>query len=150
MSYPPPSNNLVILLKRVHLATRRAFDEALAQHDLTGPQVEVMQHVWLQDGAEQRMLQECMVITSATLTGIVDGLVERGLVERRLHPHDARVKQLFLTGKGRDLGEVIPTIAAQIEAQLTQGFSAAEQALLLDWLRRMEDNIGSHCDDDCG
>ena len=75
------------------------------------------------------------------LTGIIDGLVERELAERRLSPDDARVKQLFLTPRGQAVGAELAGIMQAVEDRLVQGFTAAEQALLRDWLRRMVQNL---------
>lgn len=138
-----PPNNLLLLLKRLHLGTRRAFDEAFAAYGLTGPQVEILRQVWQCEGLEQRVLQERLGVTSATLTGIIDGLVERELAERRLSPDDARVKQLFLTPQGQAVGAELAGIMSTVETRLVQGFSAAEQALMRDWLSRMVQNLGT-------
>lgn len=142
-------DNIVSLIKRVHLALRRAYDEAFAVQGITGPQANVLRYVWQQHGIEQRELQEYLAITSATLTGIIDGLVERGLVERRLSPQDARVKQLFLTKQGHALSDEFGTLIPRLEQQLIAGFSASEQALLRDWLQRMANNVAVCSDQSC-
>ncbi len=138
-----PSENLLLLLKRLHLSTRRAFDEAFVAYGVTGPQVEILRQIWQCAGLEQRVLQERLGITSATLTGIIDGLVDRELAERRLSPEDARVKQLFLTPQGEAVGAELATIMRGVEDRLVQGFSATEQALMRDWLSRMVQNLGT-------
>jgi DNA-binding MarR family transcriptional regulator len=143
-------DNLPLLVKRVHLAIRRAFDEALSAHGITGPQADVLRFVSFQAGVEQRAIQERLGITSATLTGIVDGLVERELVERRLSVEDARVKQLFLTPAGCALSKGLCGLVGEVEARLLEGFSAAERALLRDWLRRMAQNVGVGGAEGCG
>jgi DNA-binding MarR family transcriptional regulator len=144
------TNQIVHLLKRVHLGTRRAFDDALAEYGLTGPQAEMIGQICGQDGIEQRTLQERMGITSPTLTGIVDGLVERGLVERRVSHEDARVKQIFLTSKGHGLDGVLPGTMEQVAARLLAGFSPSECALLHDWLIRVATNLDVEDDGPCG
>lgn len=143
------SDNIVWLMKRVHLATRRAFDEAYSEHDLTGPQAEIMRQVCLQNGIEQRTLQERLQVTSATLTGIIDGLVEHELVERRLSHEDARVKKLIATEKGKALSDKLLSVMTQIEARLLEGFSPAERNLLRDWLLRMTNNLCSRNNESC-
>lgn len=120
-----------------------ALDEELSKYELTGAQFEILRHLWQQDGLEQRLLQERLGITSATLTGIVDGLVERKQLERRQCPTDARVKQLFLTEQGRALRDEMAAAAARVQERLLSGFSPTEAALLKDWLRRMAANMCS-------
>ncbi len=48
---------------------------------------------WKEDGLEQRILHEQLGVTSPTLTGVIDGLVRSGYVERRPYPEDGRVRQ---------------------------------------------------------
>jgi DNA-binding MarR family transcriptional regulator len=134
-------SDLVSLIKRVHLAVRRAYDNAFAAYGLTGPQANVLRLVWQRRGIEQRELQEQLGVTSPTLTGIVDGLVERELVERRLSPEDARVKLLLLTERGRAVSEELATLIPRLEQQLIAGFSSSEQALFRDWLERVACNL---------
>jgi MarR family transcriptional regulator for hemolysin len=144
------SGQIIQLFKRIHLGARRAFDEALAEHGLTGPQAELIGQICMSDGIEQRAIQERLGITSPTLTGIVDGLVERELVERRVSPDDARVKQLFLTPHGREVGASLPLTQQQVAARVLSGFSTAECSLLKDWLGRVAANLDAHDDGPCG
>jgi DNA-binding MarR family transcriptional regulator len=134
-------DSLVFWLKKAYLAIRKEYDEELAKHELTYPQWEVMRMLCSQDGLEQRMIQQRLGIQSATLTGIVDGLVDNGMVERRLSPEDARVKQLHLTEEGQKIQQLGPEVLSRIDDRLSKNFSPAELALLKDWLRRVIQNI---------
>lgn len=127
-------------LKQTFLSARKGLDEELATTGLTAAQMGVLGNLWCEDGLEQRMLQERLCVTSPTLTGIVDGLVERGLLERKLSPQDARVKQLFLTPQGQALQEEAHAIMGRFQARLLAGLSTAEIATLKDLLRRIARN----------
>ncbi len=142
-------DNPMYWLRRIQLATRHALDGEFSCHGMTGIQMEVLMRLWRHDGLEQRELQEMLGVTSATLTGILDGMVEREVVERRLSPEDARVKQIWLTERGRELQQNMGSAFESVEARLLRGFSRAEVALLNDWLRRLATNMGAageHCD----
>ena len=138
---PSVESGVGFWLKRAYLAIRKEYDEELAKHELTYPQWEVMRMLCSQNGLEQRSIQQRLGIQSATLTGIVDGLVEDGLVKRHLSPDDARVKQLHLTEQGKKLREMPPEILKRIDERLSQGFSATELALFRDWLMRTVHNL---------
>jgi DNA-binding MarR family transcriptional regulator len=142
MTYDDYQENPIFWLRRASLAMRKAVDDELHAHGVTGAQFEVLRQLWQHDRLELRSLQERLGITSPTLTGIVDGLVGRGLVERRLSPEDARVKQLCLTPQGQSMNEQICAAIEQVNARLLAGFSPAEAALLKDWLRRIVVNAG--------
>jgi MarR family transcriptional regulator for hemolysin len=135
-------NSPMFWLRRAMLAMHRAVQEELSRHDLTGAQFEVLRNLWRQDGMEQRTLQERLGVSSPTLTGVIDTLVERGLVERRQSPGDARVKQLFLTRGGCEVELPFADAMGRAEARLLQGFSPSERRLLADWLQRMAANMG--------
>jgi DNA-binding MarR family transcriptional regulator len=65
-------------------------------------------------------LAKLLACDNSNVTGIIDRLEERGLVERRPAEHDRRVKRLFLTAEGerlrreitRRISEPPPQIAA--------------------------------------
>ncbi len=148
MIYSDYRDNPMFWLRRASLAMRKAVDEELHSHGLTGAQFEVLRQLWEQDRLELRSLQERLGITSPTLTGIVDGLVGRGLVQREVSLEDARVKQLCLTAHGQSLNEQICEAIEQAHLRLLAGFSPAEATLLKDWLQRIVANAGGG-DDDC-
>jgi DNA-binding MarR family transcriptional regulator len=79
------------------------------------------------------------------MVAIVDELEQRGLVERRPDPDDRRVHALYLTGAGRKLLARGRKIAAEHEAELTRGMSAADRKALVALLQRVveEQEIGA-------
>ena len=127
-------------LKQTYLAVRKAFNEELCAYGLTSAQFEVLARLWHEDGLEQRTLQECLGVTPPTLTGVIDGLVERKQLERRVSPDDARVKQLFLTPQGRALSSCILCIAARYQEQLLTDFTQEQISTLRNLLQRLAQN----------
>lgn len=139
----PYGNSVVFWLRQAYLAQRRALDETLSVHHLSAAQLDVLMPLWERDGLEQRELQERAGVSSATLTRLLDGLVDRQLVERRPSADDARVNVLFLTSQGHTLQESLQESAAQFMARALTDFSPAEAMLLRDWLRRFASNLGT-------
>jgi DNA-binding MarR family transcriptional regulator len=76
---------------------------AAAACELTEAQCHVLR--FLEPGATMpmRRLAERLHCDASNITGIVDRLEARGLVERRACPHDRRVKELALTPAGAGL-----------------------------------------------
>ncbi len=71
----------------------------------------------------------------SNVTGIVDGLEEKGLAERRPSERDRRVKLIELTAEGRRL-RVRLTREIERPPQWLEGLSGADQRALRDLLRR--------------
>jgi DNA-binding MarR family transcriptional regulator len=136
----PP--NPVFWLKRAYLSTRKHLDESLQKDGLTAAQLEVMMYLWEEDGMEHRVLQEHLGISSPTLTSIVDVLVQKGYVERRISPNDSRVKQLFLTEKGQSLSQERHPSGQRFIREMMAGFSSGEATLFIEWLQRVAKNMG--------
>jgi DNA-binding MarR family transcriptional regulator len=82
-----------------------------------------------------RELATALACDNSNVTGIIDRLEERGLVERRPAPHDRRVKMLVVTPKGR---EVRTRIKARMEEppEPLLRLDAGEQRALRDLLRK--------------
>lgn len=84
--------------------TRRLSEHA--ERRLRGYQI-ASKHNWALQALDEPMpmnvLAERMGTDASYLTGIADRLEERGLVERRPHPTDRRIKYLALTDEGHRL-----------------------------------------------
>ena len=83
-------------------------------------------------------LAQHMHCDSSNITGIVDRLTERGLVERRPAAGDRRVKLVALTDAGRELREEVRRRAGQPPPELAR-LSDEDAELLRDVLRRALD-----------
>ena len=120
-------------MSRVFMATRGRMLTVARELDLSPPQMVALR--FLDDGKPMGELAEVMHCDNSNVTGIVDRLEQRGLVERRPAERDRRVKLLLLTEEGarvreeleRMMGEPPPSIA---------GLSRADQRALRDILRR--------------
>ncbi|MEV6796376.1 MarR family transcriptional regulator [Streptomyces sp. NPDC051320] len=111
------------------------YDEAAAEHSLTGAQARVLGLLSI-EATPMRALARKLKCEPSNVTGIVDRLEARGLVERRPDPADRRVKLAAATDRGR-------ATATQLRASLKFAreplgeLSAAERTVLRDLLKRM-------------
>jgi DNA-binding MarR family transcriptional regulator len=79
---------------------QQRFHDACELADLSPPQLKAL--LSLESGAAQSMraLADGWRCDASWVTGIVDGLEERGYVQRQAHPTDRRVKVVGLTALG--------------------------------------------------
>ena len=82
-------------MSRIFMATRGRMLTVARELDLSPPQMAALR--FLRDGKPMGELAEVMHCDNSNVTGIVDRLEQRGLVERRPAEHDRRVKLLVLT-----------------------------------------------------
>ena len=88
------------LLRRSNLRTFHT----IAELDLSFTQIKAL--CAMDDSEDEwsvKALAESMPVSLAAMSRAVDGLYERGFVDRREHPGDRRMKSVRLTDKGRTM-----------------------------------------------
>jgi long-chain acyl-CoA synthetase len=86
-------------LGRVAARLAKQVERALGDVNLSLPQYRVLAN--LSEGpSPASTLAERLIVSRPSVTAIADGLVERGLVERRPDPHDRRTVIHVLTDHG--------------------------------------------------
>jgi len=97
-----PASEVWALLLQVFGAERRRLPAVAAELGLPEAQCQVLQLLDPQAPVAMCRIAEALDCDPSNITGIVDRLQARGLVERRSDPRDRRVKKLVLTAQGRD------------------------------------------------
>jgi DNA-binding MarR family transcriptional regulator len=123
------------LLARAQHAVRQQI-ERRAQEVLgiTVSQAGALFHLVNVDGCLHKELATALGILPAAVSGLVARLEANGLVQRRPSRNDGRAELLHATALGkRTAAEALP-IAAEMQAVLTAGFSAAEIAVVARFL----------------
>jgi long-chain acyl-CoA synthetase len=124
----------------------KQVEVAIGPLDLSLPQYRVL--ALLADGSTaSSVLARRLAVSPPTITAVVDGLVARGLVERRADPEDRRRLTLLLTRDGK---RVLAAADAAAEARLDEiaGFldepPEALAAGLDGWNRALDRNREEH------
>ncbi|HEX6229527.1 MAG TPA: MarR family winged helix-turn-helix transcriptional regulator [Solirubrobacterales bacterium] len=134
--------SLGFLLSQVGTYAARRFAQRLATIELHPPQFRVLNVVDAIDGQSQHAIGEAIGAPASRMVAIVDELEERGLVERRPHPSDRRIRALYLTPAGRRMLARGRKIAMEHEAELARGMSAADRKRLVGLLQKFVDEQG--------
>jgi DNA-binding MarR family transcriptional regulator len=107
---PPPEDGDCLadrvwgLLVRVSMdRVHRHLGTAAAEFELAPAQALALNELDIGRPLAMRELAERLKCDPSNITGLVDRLEARGLVERQPHPADRRVKYLVLTMAGREL-----------------------------------------------
>jgi DNA-binding MarR family transcriptional regulator len=138
-------SSVAFLLSQVGIHASQRFARRIAEIGLHPPQFRVMNMVDAAEGCSQQAIAEAIGAPPSRMVAIVDELEEAGLVERRPHPSDRRVRCLFLTAAGRRLLARGRKLAGEHEEELMRGLSAAERKRLVALLQKVvgEQEIGS-------
>lgn len=91
-----------VLTKAQH-NVHQLFKAELAPYGVTPGQYGVLRCLWDENGQTARKLAERLALDGSTLTGILDRMEQKGLIEKLPDPKDRRALQVILTATGREL-----------------------------------------------
>jgi DNA-binding MarR family transcriptional regulator len=130
-----PASEAWALMHELLWESKSRFAAVSQEIDISPPQFHALR--LLEPGSEipMRALAQSLFCDASNVTGIVDRLEARGLIERRSATHDRRVKMLALTPEGEAFRErMLELLFAAPPALRT--LSKAEQRELRDLMRR--------------
>lgn len=128
------------LLSGLMMAQRTRFMAAMAEFDLSPMQAHALKTLDPDDALPMSDLACQLRCDASNVTGIVDRLEARGLVERRPSEDDRRVKALALTEKGRELRARVKERMSEPPEPITR-LSPEDQRALRDILARAQDPV---------
>nr|BCD33677.1 putative MarR-family transcriptional regulator [Streptomyces violaceusniger] len=131
----PLTLEVVELIGTVVARYHEEYEEAAAKHALTGAQARLL-GLLSRGPTPMRRIAQQLKCEPSNVTGIVDRLESRGLVERRLDPADRRVKLAAATEAGQETAERLRG-SLDFAREPLAGLSADERTVLRDLLRRM-------------
>lgn len=138
----PSATELAINLFLASELLHARMDRLLARFGLSRGAFNMLQVV---SGADQPVspteVSERLIVTTATVTGLTDTLIRRGLIARRPDPGDRRRVLLEPTGDGAALLEDISRELVQREKVWAAGLRPDDQERLIRLLGRFQQHL---------
>ncbi|MFF7297859.1 MarR family transcriptional regulator [Streptomyces sp. NPDC008265] len=131
----PVTVEVVELIGDVVSRYHMEYEHAASSHQLTGAQAKVL-NLLAMEAMPMRHIARKLHCEPSNVTGIIDRLEARGLVERRPDPADRRVKLAAPTEEGLQTAERLRE-SLDFAREPLAGLSPGERAALRDLLRRM-------------
>lgn len=147
-----PEESLGILFSDVARLFWRRLEAAFAAEGLDFTAGEARTLITLCDspGLRQTQLAERLHIEPMTVTGFLDRLAARDLIERRPDPCDRRAKLVHPTETGRTVIPRVRAAAAGVRATLATGLTPADVAELRRLTRHVRANLAARVDAEAG
>jgi MarR family transcriptional regulator, organic hydroperoxide resistance regulator len=134
---PDPS-----LIAAVEATVHRVLEklgEELRDLGLTPGEINALAALENDSGRTVADLQQATGQRASTLTGVLDRLERRGLVERRLNPRDRRSFTVHLTDEGERAAERVRAAFAAIDRQAFEAVSKRSAEGFFDVLKALDD-----------
>lgn len=128
------------------------FVEAIiGQHprlgELSGPRMGILMRLMAEEdmgntqGLNPTRLSHYQDVKKNTVSSLINGLEERGLVERTINPEDKRGFNIRLTRSGRELIAASMPERIRFLNQVTEGLTEAEKRQLIDLLVKLRGSL---------
>ena len=122
------------LLRQASYVFRRAMDNELRPHGLTGAQYAALSVLAREPGMSGAALARACNTTPQAMNGVLGTLERDGLVKRQAHPTHGRILQVTLTEEGQRRLEAANPAVREISAAIEAGFGDDEIAGIKAWL----------------
>jgi DNA-binding MarR family transcriptional regulator len=141
MAASEPTASLGYLIHEVGRLMRRRFEEEARTHGITLPQWRALGQIAKNDCLTQKAIAELTDTDPMTVSGILDRLEKRGLIERIVDPSDSRAKLARLTPAGLELFTTAREVGLRMYEGALEGISQKDRKIVEDALARMRDNL---------
>ena len=135
--------NIGAMLYDVARLMRRRFERRARQTGLpiTRQQARALLHIARKEGLSQAAVATMLDIEPIALVRLLDRLHEEGLVERRPHPTDRRVRTLWLTPLAWDVIDRVRALNVEIREEACAGLPPAAREMLMRALGHMKGSL---------
>jgi DNA-binding MarR family transcriptional regulator len=135
------------LLHRTAHISEMLDNQAFGDFAISGPRWRLLmrlladEHLGNRDGITPTALSHGQRVSKNTISALLRGLEEQGLIQRTLDPNDLRVFRIQLTDAGREL--IFTTAPQRMNGlnQLLAGFSPQETRQLIELLERLQTSL---------
>jgi len=129
--------NVAFLVAQLGAYAAERFGERAAALDFTRPQAGLLRLISREPGLSQQAVARRLGTPPSRLVALVDGLEERGLIERRRNPGDRRNYELHPTHAGVQDKAALVRVSLEHEQAITAPLTQAERAQLSKLLGKL-------------
>jgi DNA-binding MarR family transcriptional regulator len=127
-------------LRAIRERIRRPLEAVIASGNLTGPQQSLMHALVRSGDMSLKELSAHLGLAHSTVSGIVDRLQERGLVERRTSETDRRVTRIGVTPQVREFVRgTLPGLGIHPLVEALSRADAVQRRVIVEGLKMLRE-----------
>jgi DNA-binding MarR family transcriptional regulator len=119
----------IFLLAKAYQKAHGQFKAKLRPYNLTNLQHLVLEGLWIEEGVTAADLGKLLVMDKATLSGVLDRMIDSGWIRKEGDPDDGRLLRLYTTGQAAALKNELIALRVAANEEMLAGFSHEEQVL---------------------
>lgn len=130
------------LLHRIHKEITMKFKHKLEPYDFTrGEFPFLLGLIKRGDGVTQKEICDRILISKSTTSKMINNLVEKGYLKKKVDEDDKRATRIYLTDKKKEIENIVQEIDEKAEDTLMEGFDEEEKKQIREYLEKMLMNI---------
>lgn len=128
---------------RVPVVIFKVFERLLSKHEIeiSGGQGRILFVLWKSDNLTMSEISERTLLAKNTVSIVVDGMVNKGILERRINPDNRRQTIVSLTPYAKSIQERYEEVSRQMNTLFYQEFTEEEQQEFERYLARIVDTL---------
>lgn len=134
------------VLTKAQNSVQQLFKAELAPYGITPGQYGVLKCLWDQNGLTAKQLAERLCLDSSTITGILDRMENKGLINRYHDVRDRRALCVMITQEGQDLQEPVTQAIVSANKKALYSFNEEQSELLKKLLSELNSHPGPEKD----
>lgn len=123
------------------MLVQKALMERVKESGLTIGQPKVLDYLKDHDGSSQKDIARACFIEAGSLTTILNGMEEKGLIERRTLNGNRRSYHIFMTDEGKKKQQMIDEAFAAIEEKAVSDISDEEYSQFMSVYQKLYNNL---------
>lgn len=134
-----PNERVAILIKKTALVIEKLSNHILQPYELTHTQYKILMLLLRnpETPIRQADIETHFSMTNPSVTGIIQNLEKKGLVERVQNPDDKRSKLVKLTDQAVSMEEELYALGESLETQVTKNLTEDENKQLIALLKKI-------------
>lgn len=114
------------------------LSQRLAPYDITPSQYGILNCLWINDGTcLPRQIAELLCLETSTVSGILDRMQKKDLIDRVINPENRREILAMITPKGEALKAPVLKIIDEVNEEVLKDFSPKETEFIRKSLRQI-------------
>lgn len=114
------------------------LSQRLAPYDITPSQYGILNCLWIGGGTcLPRQIAELLCLETSTVSGILDRMQKKDLIDRVINPDNRREILVMITPKGEGLKEPVLKIIDEVNEEVLKDFSPKETDFIRKSLRQI-------------
>ncbi len=127
----------IFLLAKAYQKAHGQFKAKLRPYNLTNLQHLVLEGLWIEEGVTAADLGKLLVMDKATLSGVLDRMIDSDWIRKEIDPEDGRVFRIYTTAKAVEAKDELIELRVAANEEMLNRFSHEEQQLFKRLLKSL-------------